>query len=179
VGRTLWRFIGQRGFHVQDALDQGYRFGIIAGSDTHTSDPGNPLVHHPLSPHPHRVGIMGIYATELTREALWEAMWARRVYGTTGERILVDFRLNGHLMGEEVVVASPPRLEVQVAGTAPLSRVELIRSGLVVLTRESDDLDLTLAWQEDGVHVGYYYVRVTQKDGEMAWSSPIWTRRRD
>jgi len=174
VGRRLWRFSEGRGFYVQDALNQGYHFGIIGGSDTHTSDPGNPLVDHPLSPHPYRVGIMAVYASELTREALWEAMWARRVYGTTGERILVDFRVDGHIMGEEVRLSSPPLLEVLVAGTAPLARVEVIRNGEVILTQQTDARDLSFAWQEEEMHSGYYYLRVTQSDEEMAWSSPIW-----
>ena len=174
IGRRLWRFTKGRGFYVQEALNQGYRLGIISGSDTHTSDPGNPLVDNPLSPHPHRVGIMAVYASDLTREALWEAMWARRVYGTTGERILVDFRVDGHMMGEEVSLSAPPFLQVKVAGTAPLDRVEVIRNGEVILTRQTEARDLSFAWQEEEIHPGYYYLRVTQSDEEMAWSSPIW-----
>lgn len=176
VGRPLWRR-PDGGFYVQQALDRGYRFGVIAGSDTHTSDPGNPLPAHPLFPHPHRVGLMAVYATALTREALWEALWARRVYGTTGERILLDFRVNGHGMGEEVVLSAPPVLRAQVAGTAPLVRVELIRNGEVVLAQQANGPDLTFTWQDDDVYSGYYYLRVTQADGEMAWSSPIWVAR--
>jgi hypothetical protein len=175
VGRPLWRR-PDGGFYVQEALDRGYRFGIIAGSDTHTSDPGNPLPAHPLFPHPHRVGLMAVYATALRREALWEALWARRVYGTTGERILLDFRINGHGMGEEVVLSAPPVLRAQVAGTAPLARVELIRNGDVVLAQQANGPDLTFTWQDDDVSLGYYYLRVTQADGEMAWSSPIWLK---
>ena len=176
IGRPLWRLTEGRGFYVQEALNQGYHFGIIAGSDTHTSDPGNPLVKHPLFPHPHRVGIMAVYAKELTRQAIWEALWARRVYATTGERILLDFKIDGHSMGEDLTLRKPPLVHMTVAGTAPLAQVELIRNGQVIMSRLKPGLDLELDWQEDQVHVGYYYLRVTQEDGEMAWSSPIWVK---
>ena len=175
----LWRKMEGRGFYVQEALNRGYHFGIIAGSDTHTSDPGNPLVKHPLFPHPHRVGIMAIYAKELTRQALWEALWARRVYATTGERILLDFKIDGHDMGEDLALSKPPLIHLMVAGTAPLAQVELIRNGQVVLSRIKPGLDLEMEWQEDRVYPGYYYLRVTQEDGEMAWSSSIWVSSRE
>jgi hypothetical protein len=117
---------------------------------------------------------MAVYAPELTREALWEAMWARRVYATTGERILVDLRADGKMMGGELKSDMPPGVVAQVAGTAPLHQVELIRNGQVVKTQGTSDLDLELSWRDTNLERCYYYLRVTQADGEMAWSSPIW-----
>jgi len=60
------------------------------------------------------VGVTGVYATDLTREAIFEALRERRTYGTTGDRIIVDWRLDGHPMG------SRPRA---VDGLLPVARL--------------------------------------------------------
>ena len=59
---------------------------------------------------------------------------------------------------------------------APLERVELVRSGEIVDGLLVDDLlVVTLQRQVDDLSPGeYVYVRVVQKDGGAAWSSPIY-----
>lgn len=112
---------------ARDALRRGLRVGFIANSDDHTGRPG---AAYPSGSDVHfsvRGGLLGVYAEELTREALWEAFWARRCYGTTGERIIVRVSAGGHPMGAEFAASSPPLIEVEVVGTAPLESVELCR----------------------------------------------------
>jgi hypothetical protein len=77
-------------------------------------------------------------------------------------------------MGEEVILASPPTVTVLVAGTAPLTRVELIRGERVVEIWKDGGLDLTATWQDTSLTPTFYRLRVLQTDGEMAWTSPIW-----
>jgi hypothetical protein len=77
---------------------------------------------------------MGVYAEALTREALWEAFWARRCYGTSGERIILRVSADGHPMGSEFDASQPPLFDVEVLGTAPLETVELRRGPHVVYT---------------------------------------------
>lgn len=70
---------------------------------------------------------MAVYAKELTREGLYEALKARRCYGTTGERIVLETYADDHMMGEEYTTNSPPEIVVKVAGTKNLESVELYR----------------------------------------------------
>ena len=84
-------------------------------------------------------------------------------------------------MGSEISVASPPRLTLFVRGTADLQAIELVRQGFVFDNRwfaEGDQQrEAQMEWVDDLLIPGetqYYYVRVIQRDGNMAWSSPIW-----
>lgn len=174
VGRPLWRTDEGEGFYVQNALNAGYPFGIIAGSDTHTSDPGNPILDHPLSPHPWRVGIFAIYAEELTREALWDAFWKRRVYATTGERIFLDFQIDHQLMGSWVTADGTVTCALKIGGTTQIQEVEVIGNGKLLRKFAPEGAYLNTEFEIMDFDKGYVYVRVTQEDGEMAWSSPIW-----
>ena len=71
---------------------------------------------------------MCVLASELTREAIWEALWKRRCYGTTGQRIGLQVATDGGVpMGGEAVVPHPPTFQVQIAGTDGVERVELRR----------------------------------------------------
>jgi len=179
---VLWPAKGQS---VQDGLARGYRFGLIAGSDYHECLLGHAM---DIEQYPRTInnrhlqthtGLMAVYAPKLTREAIFRAIRDRSVYATSGERIFLDFRLNGAMMGGEVKLKSPdvPRvLTIQASGTRKLRSIEIIRNGEVVHTEGPDALDAQLTYEDtDQVKSGtYYYVRVTQSDGEQAWSSPIW-----
>lgn len=167
----------QDGLSVQEILATGARLGIIASSDNHNGNPGH-------SPRPSRFtnlcysgGLAAVYAPELTREAVYDALKDRRCYGTTGERILLWFELNGSMMGREIQGdGSPRRILVEALGTARVSRVEVIRNNRVVHSVRGTSEHTALEWEDTASLAGdvYYYVRVTQVDGAMAWSSPIW-----
>jgi hypothetical protein len=110
---------------AREALERGLRAGFVAGSDDHTGRPG---ASYPAgSGFGVRGGLLAAWAEDLTREALWKAFRTRRVYGTTGERIVVDFHLNGHPMGAECRVHGAVELDVEVAGTAGIERLEVWR----------------------------------------------------
>ena len=121
---------------AEDALRRGLRVGFIANSDDHCGRPG---ATYPSGSDVHfgmRGGLLAVYASALTREALWEAFWARRCYGTTGERIILRVTADGHPMGAEFTSAEPPLIEVEVLGTAPLETVELRRGTDVLYSHQ-------------------------------------------
>ena len=115
---------------IEEALERGLKVGITGGSDDHTGRQGlvypnrrtNNVVTFDV-----KGGLMGLYAEELTRGAVWEAMRARRTYGTNGERILLKTSCAGRWMGAEMETAGAPTIEVEVHGTAALLDVELKR----------------------------------------------------
>ena len=85
------------GLTAQDMWAQGLVLSTIAASDDHRSHPGQP-----------HWGIAAVRAPELTRDAVFDALHARRTYGTTGARILLDFTVDGAPMGSEITAAGPP-----------------------------------------------------------------------
>lgn len=148
---------------VQYGLNRGFDFGFTAGGE-HEG-----------------VGVTGVYATALTRAALFAALRERRTFGTTGARIVVDFRLDGQPMGSRVTTPTPALTGyLDVRGTDRISAVRLVKNGQVCRTWAPDALTFTETWDEDRtagpVARGgrdYYYVVVTQRNDEMAWTSPI------
>lgn len=111
---------------LEEALQKRYTLGFVGGSDSHTGRPGTDTPGY----QPRRyaqAGLTGIYAAELTLEAFFAALKARRCYATTGARMIVHMDGDGHPMGAAYSTAAPPTLAVTVTGTAPLERVELYR----------------------------------------------------
>ncbi len=114
---------GLAGGTYQDALDLGCHVGAICSTDGTGLFPGR-----------YNWGLMACLATELTRDALWEAFAQRRVYGVTGDRIELDLRVNGALMGSRVEASGPREISVAASGLDALDRVEALRNGRVIHT---------------------------------------------
>lgn len=165
------------GNYIQEALAEGLRLGIIAGSDRH--DYAMDERTHAVDIYPG--GLTAVWADDLTAESLWRSLWNRRCYGTTGARIFLQFSADGLPMGTEYFCASNPRLEGRIIGTAPLEKVELLRhdqAGYRTIWSGGGELEEAFGLtDDDGRGEVFYYLRVEQEDGHCAWSSPIWVRR--
>lgn len=165
------------GNYVQEALAGGLRLGIVAGSDRHDY-PVDERVH-PLSVYPG--GLTGVWADELTDEALWRSLWNRRVYGTSGARIVLELFIDGLPMGTEYLGGSDPLLSGRVIGTVPLRKVELLRHdmrGYGTAWYHLGGEEVSFEFVDEGVQgEAFYYLRVEQEDGHWAWSSPVWLLR--
>jgi hypothetical protein len=141
---------------LHDAFEMGFRVGVVCHSDDHKGRPGA------TRPGASTFGAVGgltcYFMPELTRDALFEALRKRRHYGTTGPRILIELKasFDREVTGfsddpklgptEEQVVreammgdiirpgASTMRLYVEVIGTAPVERVDVLHGMRVVNT---------------------------------------------
>jgi hypothetical protein len=120
----------------QDGLDRGHRVGAIASND----GPGLPGTWNR--------GIAGLWATDLTRAALWEALAERRTYGVTGDRMRLWWEVDGAPLGS-VVDAPAETGTARVACPQPLDRVELVHDGRMV---ERYTHDRTGGRDPDGVY---------------------------
>jgi len=152
-----------RGGDVQSALLRRYKLGIICGSDS----------HHLKQP-PAKAGI---YATELTRRALWEALFNRRTIGTTEARISIAFWMDDHFIGEIFSTDRMPVIRIEVSGPHRIDCVQVIRSGEVVRQWHPCTERWKVRYREDREPKRpdeYYYVRVQDCQGNVAWTSPIW-----
>lgn len=164
---------------VQYALNKGFRLGFVTGSDTHAGTPGYSHWVFSAELESYRGGLTCVMAKSLDRHSIFEALWNRSVYATTGERILLEFSVNGVPMGQELPLSENRvrTLHVRVIGTGEIETVEIISMGHTVHRREGNGNALEFDWSdstqpEDGWL--YYYVRVYQKNKAIAWSSPIW-----
>ena len=139
---------------LHDAFAMGYRVGVVCHSDDHKGRPGA------TTPGASTFGAIGglscYFMPELTRDSLFEALRARRHYGTTGTRLFLDvrgtfardvtgfsedpqlgpareFALREALMGDIVrAVGVPMKLLVEAIGTAPLERIDVLHGTRVV-----------------------------------------------
>ncbi|MEA3401939.1 MAG: DUF3604 domain-containing protein [Armatimonadota bacterium] len=178
---------------VQRGLAMGRRLGFVGGGDDHLGHPGDPIASG-AEPFRYRDGLMGVWAPELTRQAIFQAMYDRHTYATTGARMIVLFRVAGAFMGDEIELAERPELtdartvEAFIAGETKLSQVEVVRNNEVVHTQRLDDPQFSLEWvdeeppeplalthcEEGEPEFVFYYLRVLQSDGQMGWASPVW-----
>ncbi|MBC7172802.1 MAG: CehA/McbA family metallohydrolase, partial [Polyangiaceae bacterium] len=163
--------LGQRGEHVDQLVDamlkKGHRFGFTAASDSHGL-----LYHHGecRKRDPFRTGLTAVQARELSREAVFDALRARRCYATSGAKIFLDVTVNGEPMGSELRGGGSLDVEVRAVGESTLDRIEIMGPGGVLHTAyaEGDEVSLSTV-----VSAPFVYARVIQRDGEMAWSSPV------
>ncbi len=171
-----------RGHHLQDGLARGYRFGFTGGSESHDGRPARPLVHgsHVISETDFLAppGITGVWAESFTRDGIFDALRARRCYATTGARIIVRFTLGDTPMGGEIStdeVTGPVEFNAEIIGTAAIERCELVKNNVEIDSASSDDSELIGRFYDStpAAPGDFYYLRVTQVDGEMAWASPI------
>ena len=158
---------------VQAALARGYRLGFIGSGDSHDGHPG---IGSPQMPPP---GLAGIYATELTRDGIFEALRARRVYATNGCRAILRFHSGGVPMGGTIRLdgSSDPRtFSIAVVGDAPIAVVTVVKNNADVANLEGGSVVFAESWtdQSPAKTGDYYYVRIAQADGGWVWSSPIW-----
>lgn len=160
-----------------EMLNYDYRMGVVAGGDNHDSMPGFSKATDiwRKGKMAQRPGLTAVFVEEKTREALFAALYNRHCYATTGERILLEFAVDGQIMGSEVK-AKKPYIKANVVGTCKLERVQLVKNGLPVIDGKISNEEAILEYQEekDLSAQTYYYIRVIQQDGEKAWSSPIW-----
>lgn len=162
-----------KGAFVRDALSRGYRLGIIGGGDTHDGHPGQRSVGAPIG------GLMGVYAAGLTREEIWDAFEKRRVYATSGPKMIVNFRAADSPMGSETewsLSSGPIPIVFRVIGCDEIERVEIIRNGTTVFSQPGKGVVIREAVEDPSPPPGvsWYYLKAVQKDGNMAWAGPIW-----
>ncbi len=117
---------GQFEWFLKESIERKYKMGFVGGSDCYTGRPGDDHPGHQLRRY-QKAGLAGVYAEELTLDGVLQAMKARRVYATSGVRIVATVSADGHFMGSEYSTGSSPEIAVKIIGAGPLERVELFR----------------------------------------------------
>lgn len=121
--------------------------------------------------------IMAVFSQDLTREDIWDSMYNRQAYASTGARALVYFLIkdtadtgNMAIMGGKIHVDGNPEVFVYVAGEhgSVIERVQIIKNGKVILRKEPRKEEIALRFEDvsyDG-SPSYYFVRVVERQSE-------------
>lgn len=180
---------------IRKALNNNCRFGFVAGG---LDDRGIYSEFYESDQVQYSPGLTAIVAIEQTREALFQALINRSCYATTGERIVLGFFIAGASMGSELNTKSKPGLSFNrhitgfVAGTKAIKEILFIRNGKPFHTIHPkqahyefaiDDTEplskILIPAQGEKPPFVYYYIRIIQEDGHIAWGSPIWIDQTD
>jgi hypothetical protein len=154
----------------QYGLAQGHLVGAIGSTDHHSAHPGS-----------YGHGRMAVWAETLSRDAIWQAIQARRTYALTGDRIRLAFSINGGLMGTVLPPSEERRISVSVEGGAALDYVEVLHNNRILhrtsayerlLAVQSDPYatplktHLEVGWGAKGVNVDWQ-VELSVVNGQL------------
>lgn len=145
---------------IWNALEKGYRLGFESSSDH-------------ISTH---LSYACVFVDELSRPGIIAGMKKRHSYAAT-DNILLVVRSGEHLMGDEFETSDKPSISIEVEGTAPVAKLHVVRDNKYVYTAEPNERKVRRTFTDSDVKPGqssYYYVRVEQADGNLAWASPMW-----
>ena len=148
---------------VWNAWKKGYRLGVIASSDHFSTHISYAMVYTPRS----------------NRKAIFDSLLRRRAYGAT-DNIILEFWLGDHFMGDDFAASEKQMVRVKARGTGPIQAIHLMRDGNYIYKAVPGRPEAEFQYldQDAGSGEHWYYVRVEQENGELAWSSPIWVRYR-
>ena len=151
------------------ALDKGWHVAPTNNQDNHKGSWGNANDARNV-----------IYADSLTEDGLFDAIRERRLYATEDKNLEISYMLDGHMMGSQLgtdAVGENVNIEVTVYDpdhSDAISKVEVVvNSGRVAYTWDSipasGELSATIP-----ADYSYYFIRVTQADGNLAVTAPVW-----
>lgn len=150
------------------ALEAGFHVAFSTNQDNHCANWG--------ASYTNRTGVLIPNGTPLTQASFIAALKARRVFASMDKNSQLVLTANGHIMGERFTNSGPLNLVANYASTggqtaSTVSIVEGVpgRNGTPTELASSANTTVT---PSVGEH--FYYAKVTQGDGKILWSAPIW-----
>ena len=150
------------------ALDKGWHVAPTNNQDNHKGRWGNANDARDV-----------ILTDDFTETGIYSAIRSRRMYATEDKNLEIDYTVNGNMMGS--IVDVPEKLNFEISFNDPdrtdsIAKVELVvNSGKVAYTWDSaaelakGSVSVTLAPEYT-----YYFVRITEGDGDLAVTAPVW-----
>lgn len=150
------------------ALDKGWHVAPTNNQDNHKGKWGNANDARDV-----------ILTDDFSESGIYEALRARRMYATEDKNLDLDYTVNGNMMGS--IIDVPEKLNFEISFNDPdrtdsIAKVELVvNSGKVAYTWDSAaDLAKGSVSVELAPEYTYYFVRVTEGDGDLAVTAPVW-----
>jgi len=149
-----------------DWMQKKRLLGFIGVSDAHDD-------HIPGSK-----GLTAVITDSLNRKSIFDAIKRRHTYATTGgKKIILSFQSHKNIMGDSVFhqIGKAKHFKFSCIGTTDIQLIEVIKNNNVIHTFSPDNIEYSAEFYDiDSIYFTYYYLRITQSDGNMAWSSPIY-----
>ena len=150
------------------ALDKGWHVAPTNNQDNHKGRWGNANDARDV-----------ILTDDFSESGIYAALRARRMYATEDKNLELDYTVNGNMMGS--IIDVPEKLTFEISFNDPdrtdsIAKVELVvNSGKVAYTWDSAaDLAKDSVSVELAPEYTYYFVRVTEGDGDLAVTAPVW-----
>ena len=117
-----------------------------------------------------------VLAKSLTEEALYAAMKDRRVYATQDGDLAIYYELNGTVMGSIIPKSESAAVTVFLSDPTDeaIGNVEVVTDGGAVLVSEYVETPSQVLELPASGGRSYYYLRITQPDGDVAVTAPVW-----
>ena len=150
------------------ALDKGWHVAPTNNQDNHKGRWGNANDARDV-----------ILTDDFSESGIYAALRARCMYATEDKNLEIDYTVNGNMMGS--IIDVPEKLNFEISFNDPdrtdsIAKVELVvNSGRVAYTWDSAaDLAKGSVSVELAPEYTYYFVRVTEGDGDLAVTAPVW-----
>lgn len=145
--------------YVSNAWAKGIKMGVQSSSD-HVST---------------HISYAALYVDRINRQSILDAIRARRTYAAT-DNIVVNWRAENHFMGASFDSPKAPVMRAHVLGTGNLALISVVKNNRVVYTAPGRGAEAKFQFTDREISKGtaWYYLRVEQQDGQIAWSSPLW-----
>ena len=149
-------------------LAYGYHLAPSTDQDNHCANWG--------ASYTNRTGVLIPTGTALTMLSFMEAVQARRVYATMDKNAQIILTANGHVMGERFANSGSLTLTVNYASATghTASQVQVFEGvpGSGVAVSQLSSTAVTTITPANGDH--FYYAKITQDNGDLMWSAPVW-----
>lgn len=166
--------VGSKGYwrsyqYYTMALDKGWKVAPSNNQDNHKGKWGDSNTTRTV-----------VMADAFTQEGIIQAIQDLRVYATEDNNLEIDYTVNGEVMGSTLENAGDSLdLALTINDPTPgdlIGQVDIVTNGGQVLHTENvNDTSAHLAFTLDNANT-YYYVRITQADGDIAVTAPVWTK---
>lgn len=151
------------------ALDKGWHLSPSNNQDNHKGKWGDANTARNV-----------VLADALTYEGILDAVKNHRFYSTEDKNLTINYTLDGNVMGSKVTNAgSTVKIEAEIVDPDSqdiVGKVEVISNGGKVVASETVNSNQGLVEFEIPNEGTYYYILVTEGDGDMAVTSPVWTQ---
>jgi hypothetical protein len=152
-----------------DALDAGHIVGVVCNSDGHKGRPGAE------GPGAGEFGISGgltcALASELNRDAIFDALRRRQCYGTTGPRIVLSFEIDRHPMGSVLEVDGDVTAHASVQAAAPIESLTLMEGREPVVVVRPPAFDEAASSRR--IRVRWQGARIRGRGRRVTWNGVI------
>lgn len=148
------------------ALDKGWHVAPTNNQDNHKGNWGDSNTARSV-----------VLAYDLTEEAIYDAIANYRVYATEDNDLSILYSLNGNAMGSILPDQDSISISAQISDptdSADMKVEVIVNGGLVAATKTLSGGNGTVEFSLSDDY-SYYYLRVTQSDGNIAVTAPVWT----